>query len=81
MNPKYEKICADIARLEKRAADIQEQLNTLYDKRTEMENTAIINTVRELVMDREQIMAFLGTLSSPSSNKLQKQEQEVIEIA
>ena len=27
MNPKYQKVCADIAKLEGKAADIQKQLN------------------------------------------------------
>ena len=29
MNPKYQKVCADIAKLEGKAADIQKQLNEL----------------------------------------------------
>ena len=62
MNPKYPKVCADIAKLEGKAADIQKQLNELYDKKTELENLEIINTVRAMVMDKDQVMAFLSTM-------------------
>ena len=62
MNPKYQKVCADIAKLEGKAADIQKQLNELYDKKTELENLEIINTVRAMVMDKDQVMAFLSTM-------------------
>ena len=44
MNPKYQKVCADIAKLEGKAADIQKQLNELYDKKTELENLEIIKS-------------------------------------
>ncbi len=62
MNPKYKKVCADIAKLEGKAADIQKQLNELYDKKTELENLEIINTVRAMVMDKDQVMAFLSNM-------------------
>ena len=62
MNPKYQKVRADIAKLEGKAADIQKQLNELYDKKTELENLEIINTVRAMVMDKDQVMAFLSNM-------------------
>ena len=62
MNPKYQKVCADIAKLEDKAADIQKQLNELYDKKTELENLEIISTVRAMVMDKDQVMAFLSNM-------------------
>ena len=71
MNPKYQKVCADIAKLEGKAADIQKQLNELYDKKTELENLEIINTVRSMVMDKDQIMAFLSSMkggTKPAEN-------------
>lgn len=37
MNPKYQKVCADIAKTEKKVEDLQEQLKELYDKKTELE--------------------------------------------
>ena len=51
MNPKYQKVCADIAKTEKKVEDLQEQLKELYDKKTELENLEIVNTVRAMVMD------------------------------
>ena len=62
MNPKYQKVCADIAKLEGKAADIEKQLGELREKKTELENLEIINTVRAMVMDKEQIMAFLSNM-------------------
>ena len=62
MNPKYEKVCAEIAKIEKKVEDLQDQLKELRSKKTEMENLDIINTVRAMVMDKDQIMAFLSTM-------------------
>lgn len=71
MNPKYQKVCADIAKTEKKVADLQEQLKELYDKKTELENLEIVNTVRAMVMDKDQIMAFLSTMkgNKPTKNE------------
>lgn len=69
MNPKYQRVCADIAKTEKRLEDLQTQLKELYDKKTELENLEIINTVRAMVMDKDQIMAFLSTMKG-SKDKL-----------
>ena len=37
-------------------------LYTSYNKKTELENLEIINTVRSMVMDKDQIMAFLSSM-------------------
>ena len=58
MNPKYEKVCAEIAKIEKKVEDLQEQLKELRSKKTEMENLEIINTVRAMVMDKDQIIVI-----------------------
>ncbi len=80
MNPKYQKVCADIAKLEGKAADIQKQLNELYDKKTELENLEIISTIRAMVMDKDQVMAFLATMKgSKPANQLTSTQQEVME--
>ena len=79
MNPKYQKVCADIAKLEGKAADIQKQLNELYDKKTELENLEIVNTVRAMVMDKDQIMAFLSTMKGGKPTKQPTTQQEVTE--
>ena len=69
MNPKYQKVCADIAKTEKKVEDLQAQLKELYDKKTELENLEIINTVRAMVMDKEQIMAFLSNMKGGKPSK------------
>ena len=77
MNPKYQKVCADIAKLEGKVADIQKQLNELYDKKTELENLEIVNTVRAMVMDKDQIMAFLAAMKDGKAEKPTTTQQEV----
>ena len=74
MNPKYQKVCSDIAKLESKAADIEKQLGELREKKTELENLEIINTVRAMVMDKEQIMAFLSNMKGGSPSKQPKAE-------
>ena len=74
MNPKYQKVCADIAKLESKAADIEKQLGELREKKTELEILEIINTVRAMVMDKDQIMAFLSNMKGGSSSKQPKIE-------
>lgn len=62
MNPKYQKVCTEIDKTEKKISDLQQQLKELRDKKTEMENLEIINTVRAMVMDKGEIMAFLAAM-------------------
>lgn len=62
MNPKYQKVLSDIEKAEKKKSEIEGQLKELYDKKTELENLEIINTVRSIVMDKDQIMAFLSSM-------------------
>jgi len=64
MNPKYQKVLSDIEKAEKKKSEIEGQLKELYDKKTELENLEIINTVRSMVMDKDQIMAFLSSMKS-----------------
>ena len=77
MNPKYEKVCAEIAKIEKKVEDLQEQLKELRSKKTEMENLEIINTVRAMVMDKDQIMAFLAAMKDGKAEKPITTQQEV----
>ena len=48
MNPKYQKVLSDIEKAEKKKSEIEGQLKELYDKKTELENLEIINTVRSM---------------------------------
>jgi len=71
MNPKYQKVLSDIEKAEKKKSEIEGQLKELYDKKTELENLEIINTVRSMVMDKDQIMAFLSSMkgvNKPAEN-------------
>ena len=54
--------CSGGEKAEKKKSEIEGQLKELYDKKTELENLEIINTVRSMVMDKDQIMAFLSSM-------------------
>ena len=77
MNPKYQKVCAEIIKTEKKVEDLQGQLKELYDKKTELENLEIVNTVRAMVMDKDQIMAFLAAMKDGEAEKPITTQQEV----
>ena len=77
MNPKYQKVCAEIAKTEKKVEDLQGQLKELYDKKTELENLEIVNTVRAMVMDKDQIMAVLAAMKDGKVEKYAATQQEV----
>ena len=80
MNPKYQKVLSDIEKAEKKKSEIEGQLKELYDKKTELENLEIINTVRSMVMDKDQIMAFLSDMKSGKPSRAAASiEQEVSE--
>ena len=71
MNPKHQKVLSDTERAEKKKSEIEGQLKELYDKKTELENLEIINTVRSMVMDKDQIMVFLSSMkggTKPAGN-------------
>lgn len=70
MNPKYQKVCAEIAKTEKKVEE-------LYDKKTELENLEIVNTVRAMVMDKDQIMSFLAAMKDSKAEKPTTTQQEV----
>lgn len=78
MNPKYQKVLSDIEKAEKKKSEIEGQLKELYDKKTELENLEIINTVRSMVMDKDQIMAFLSSMKGSTKTA---ENMEVIDNA
>ena len=49
-------------RPKRKSRTCRQQLKELRDKKTEMENLEIINTVRAMVMDKGEIMAFLAAM-------------------
>ena len=77
MNPKYQKVLSDIEKAEKKKSEIEGQLKELYDKKTELENLEIINTVRSMVMDKDQIMSFLAAMKDSKAEKPTTTQQEV----
>ena len=77
MNPKYQKVLSDIEKAEKKKSEIDGQLKELYDKKTELENLEIVNTVRAMVMDKDQIMAFLAAMKDGKAEKPTTTQQEV----
>ena len=77
MNPRYQKVCAEITKTEKKVEDLQGQLKELYDKKTELENLEIVNTVRAMVMDKDQIMVFLAAMKDGKVEKSTITQQEV----
>ena len=79
MNPKYQKVCAEIAKTEKKIEDLQAQLKELNAKKTELENHELINTVRAMVMDKDQIMAFLSTMKPAKAGAPKIMDMEVSE--
>lgn len=78
MNPKYQKVCTEIDKTEKKISDLQQQLKELRDKKTEMENLEIINTVRAMVMDKGEIMAFLAVMQKGDAK--QPIEEPMMEV-
>ena len=48
---------------------VQKQLKELNEKKTELENLEIVNTVRSMVMDKAQIMAFLSSMKNGKAAK------------
>ena len=79
MNPKYQKVLSDIEKAEKKKSELEAQLKELYDKKTELENLEIVNTIRALCMDKEQIMAFLSDMKSGKPSRAASIEQGVSE--
>ena len=79
MNPKYTKVCSEIEKTEKKIADLQDQLAELHEKKTELENLEIINTVRAMVMDKDQIMSFLSAMKTGGAAVPEITETEVSE--
>lgn len=77
MSLKYQKVCAEITKTEKKVEDLQGQLKELYDKKTELENLEIVNTVRAMVMDKDQIMSFLAAMKDSKAEKPTITQQEV----
>ncbi len=59
-------------KIEKKVEDLQEQLKELRSKKPRWKTFEIINTVRAMVMDKDQIMAFLSTMKGRTAARYDK---------
>ena len=59
---KYERVCEEISQTESKLNAVKAKLKKLYESKTELENVEIINSVREIVVDGTDLMAFLEEL-------------------
>jgi cupin superfamily acireductone dioxygenase involved in methionine salvage len=59
MNPRIEKLGAEIGRVKKKIADYQARLKGLEDQKTELENAEYVTLIRQLDMTPAQLAEFL----------------------
>ena len=69
MNPKIEKIRAEIDKINSRIAAWQEKNRVLREQLMELENTDIVGMVREIGMTPEQFAELLASLPKPITKK------------
>lgn len=70
MSFKLDKVITEIEKTEKKVTELQSQLKDLYEKKTELENIEIVNTIRSLVMDKEGVLEFLKTMKPAQAKAL-----------
>lgn len=59
MNPRIQKLSAEIGKITSRIANLQTRLKELEQLRSELENTEIIETVRSVTATPEELAAFI----------------------
>ena len=59
MSTKLDKVISDIEKTEKKITEMQTMLREMYDKKTELENVEIVNTIRAMVMETLWALPFL----------------------
>ena len=79
MSTKLEKVTSDIEKTEKKITEMQDQLRELYDKKTELENVEIVNTIRAMVLDKESILDFLKTMKPAQAKPVKTPTYHVTE--
>ena len=77
MDARIPKLRAEAAKLKARIDNLTARYNATIDKVTELENLEIINTVRAMVMDKDQIMAFLSTMKPAKADAPKIMDMEV----
>ena len=58
MNPKYQKVLSDIEKAEKKKTEIEGQLKELYDKKTCLLSTSILNNFKTLGVRTEPLSGY-----------------------
>lgn len=69
---KYEKICAEISRLEEKIRQLTDELKAQKARKTELENVEIIGALRETYVSSEELMAFLEELKERKAQKMKE---------
>lgn len=62
MNPRIQKVAAEIERVKEKLAAQQQRLRELEQQKTELENTEIVGVVRGLDVTPEELASLLRTL-------------------
>ena len=62
MNPRIQKVTAEIERVKEKLAAQQQRLRELEQQKTELENTEIVGVVRGLDVTPEELASLLRTL-------------------
>lgn len=76
MNPRIQKVAAEIERVKEKLAAQQQRLRELEQQKTELENTEIVGVVRGLDVTPEELASLLRTLrGGKGTASLENQEE------
>ena len=70
MNPRIQKVAAEIERVKEKLAAQQQRLRELEQQKTELENTEIVGVVRGLDVTPEELASLLRTLRGGKDERL-----------
>lgn len=76
MNPRIQKVTAEIERVKEKLAAQQQRLRELEQQKTELENSEIVGVVRGLDVTPEELASLLRTLrGGKGTANLENQEE------
>ena len=76
MNPRIQKVTAEIERVKEKLAAQQQRLRELEQQKTELENSEIVGVVRGLDVTPEELASLLRTLrGGKDAASLENQEE------
>ena len=75
MNPRIQKVTAEIERVKEKLAAQQQRLRELEQQKTELENSEIVGVVRGLDVTPEELASLLRTLRGKDAAGLENQEE------